>query len=335
MFKTFSALALAATLASVPSSALARNIVLANDDGLTSNVLALYHSLKQAGHDVIVAVPCHDQSGQGAALTIGQPLAPLTQACLNDAAQVGDPGAGPMTREGLPEGDFFYVEGTPVMALLYGLDVAGKARWNAAPDLVLSGPNEGQNVGAIVISSGTVSNAQIATLRGLPAIALSAGANSKGDNLDNPLSSQIAALSVELIAALESKAGEGRLLPQGVALNVNFPDEIDGAQWRITKIGTYNAYQVGFTQNMAEESTPVMRAMAEARGIELPPLPSVTFGFNTAAPTTEQENDESIVYRRHIAVSPMQAGYAFGAAGEDFFNWQLSDLIASAGTAAN
>ena len=311
-----------------PVSAEARNIVVSNDDGLTSNVVALYHALKEAGHDVIVSVPCRNQSGQGAALRIGMPLPPLTEPCLNNAAKVGDPAAGPMTRDDVPAGDFFYVDGTPIMALLYGLDVAGKARWNGAPDLVLSGPNEGQNVGSIAISSGTVSNAQFAALRGLPAIALSAGSNSEDADLTNPVSPEVARLSVELVAALEDKAGDGPLLPQGIALNVNFPDQPAGAAWRATRMGTYNTYAIGFTANMAEDASPTMRAMAEARGVQLPPLPGLSFDITAAAPAPGEENDEAYVYRTAIAVSPMQAGYAGDASAEATTAWQIGDLIA-------
>ncbi|MXO65905.1 5'/3'-nucleotidase SurE [Altericroceibacterium endophyticum] len=305
----------------------ARNIVLTNDDGLTSNVVALYHALKEAGHDVIVSVPCTNQSGMGAALSIGRPLAPLEQSCLNDAAQAGDPGAGPMTRDDLPADDFYYVNSTPVMSLLYGLDVLGMERWGGEPDLVLSGPNEGQNVGAIILSSGTVSNAQFAAVRGLPAIALSAGANSEGADLANPVSVQVAQRAVELVTALDNKAGDGALLPRGLALNVNFPDDLAGAQWRQTQIGTYNAYAIGFSDNMAETASPTMRAMAEARGIQVPPLPGLNFEMNETSPTADQQNDESVVYRQHIAVSPMQAGYAASPAGAATVDWQLSKLL--------
>lgn len=319
----------AAALALLSTQAQARNIVLTNDDGLTSNVVALYHALTDAGHDVLVSVPCSNQSGMGAALAIGRPLSLLAEACLNDAAQPGDPGAGQMTRHGLPAGDFHYVNGTPVMALLYGVDVVGMERWGTGPDLVLSGPNEGQNVGAIILSSGTVSNAQYAAVRGIPAIALSAGANTEGEDLANPISADVADRVLELVAALEDNAGEGPLLPEGLALNVNFPDDLDGAEWRLTQVGTYNAYKVGFTANMAESASPTMRAMAEARGMQVPPLPGLSFDINQDVPTTAQENDESVVYRRHIAVSPMQDGYAFPA-GAAVVNWQLDELLTEA-----
>lgn len=308
----FLTIAACALLAFAPQALLARTILISNDDGLTSNVVALHAALSEAGYDVVVSVPCTNQSGMGAALRIGRPLAPLTEPCLNDAARPGDPGAGAMTREGLQPGDFHYVDGTPVMALMHGIDVVAQQRWAGPPDLVLSGPNEGQNVGAIVLSSGTVSVAQFAALRGLPAIALSAGANTEGEDLSNPLSQGIAAATVELVAALEEKAGEdGRLLPRGLALNVNFPDWLDGAEWRITRIGSYNAYFVGFTQNMAESASETMKAMARARGVDVPPLPGVSFDFNTRPPRDGEGSDESVVYRRAIAVSPMQAGYEY------------------------
>lgn len=325
------ALLAASVLGLAPATVAARNIVLTNDDGLTSNVVALYEALKEAGHDVVVSVPCTNQSGQGAALGIARPIAPLRTACLNDAAQPGDPGAGPMTRAGLPSGDFHYVDGTPVAALLHGLDVIAKARWGKAPDLVLSGPNEGQNVGAIILSSGTVSAAQYAAVSGIPAIALSAGAGTESTSLDNPLSDEVARRTFELVAHLEARAGEGALLPVGLALNVNFPDELAGARWQLAGIGTYNAYKVGFTADMAASASPMMQMMAKSRGMEIPPLPGVSFDFNTAAPTVDQREDESVVYRKAIAVSPMQAGYAYPAGGALLSREALAALVPAQG----
>lgn len=327
MKKTAIAIAALALLAQ-PGLASAKNIVLANDDGLTSNVLALYKALKEDGHDVVVSVPCQNQSGMGAAILVGRPLTPLKQACLAGAAEAGAPAAGPMTREGLPEGDFFYVDGTPVMSMLYGVDVLGQQRWGKAPDLVLSGPNEGQNVGAIVLSSGTVSNAQYAAVRGIPAIALSAGARTVDEEgLDHPDSAKVAELSADLVEALADRAGEGQLLPAGIALNVNFPDTLDGAQWRLSRIGTYNAYDMRFTADMAASATPVMKAMAAERGMEIPSLPGLSFGMNSTEPTAAQGSDESIVYRGAIAVSPMQAGYAAGEAAEQAIADRLAGFL--------
>lgn len=320
--------ALAAAIVLPVAPAAARNIVLTNDDGLTSNVIALYRALKDAGHDVVVSVPCTNQSGMGAAVYFSRPLPALTAPCRNGAAAAGDPGAGPMTRGGLPTGDFHYVSGTPVMAMLYGLDIVGQKRWGKAPDLVLSGPNEGQNVGAIILGSGTVSNAQYAAVRGIPAIALSAGGNSTGtEALDNPVSRVVAARTIELVAQLDARAKGSPMLPAGMALNVNFPDSPAGSPWRLTRIGTYNAYIVRFSANMAKDATPTMIAMARQHGASLPELPGVALDMNAAEPSSDQRDDESVVYRSAIAVSPMRAGYDAGSAIDARLRKMLRGLI--------
>ena len=174
----------AAALVAAASPAFALNILVSNDDGLTSNTKALYETLKAAGHDVIVSVPCTGQSGRGAGIVMYStntivPDNDKTQieaegGCHNGAAPTGAPAVGKFTKPGFTGGDYYYVHGTPVMATMYGLDVVAAQRWGKAPDLLLSGPNIGRNAGPIVVSSGTVSNAQYAMMRGIPAIALSA-----------------------------------------------------------------------------------------------------------------------------------------------------------------
>jgi 5'-nucleotidase len=301
-------LMLAFALASAASPALAERILLTNDDGLTSNVKALHAALKADGHDVIVVVPCQGQSGMGAAVKFLRPLAPLAADCLNGAARKGDPGTGPMTREGFAA-DWFYVEGTPVMATLYGIDIAAKARWGRAPDLILSGPNEGQNVGVMIVSSGTVSNVQYGAMRGVPSVALSAGA-ATADNagLANPQSQAVAALSVELVRALKARTKDGPLLPRGIALNVNFPDKLEGARWRQSRVGSYEQYLIQFVPDISQSPA------GQAIGIRAP-LPGVTLDMNTTPPTAAQKDDETIVFRRDIAVSPIQIGYEPNRAG--------------------
>lgn len=286
------------------SPALARNIVLSNDDGLTSNIVALYKALKARGDDVIVSVPCTGQSGMGAAVKFLQPIGPLAQDCHNGAAPKGAPGVGPIEREGIPAADFHYVSGTPVMALLYGLDVLAQTRWGHAPDLVLSGPNEGQNLGGINISSGTVSIVQYASARGIPAIAFSAGIGTTGNqDLANPKSAKVAALSVQLIDTLAAQAGHKPLLPSGTSLNVNFPDDLANPKWEFTRSGSYAAYNVRFVADMSQSSA------ARAMGAGHSPLPGIVIDMNQARPTPAQQHDESVAIRRAITVSVMQQGY--------------------------
>lgn len=295
--KMLAALALLAPV----NSASARNIVIGNDDGLTANVKALYDALKAEGHDVIVAVPCQQGSGLGGAVRIMQPIASLKGDCANGAAKAGDPGAGPMTRAGLGD-DFFYVDGTPVMAMLYGLDVLAPERWGKAPDLVLSGPNIGRNAGPIVVSSGTVSNVQYAMMRGIPAIALSAGTNSASkDDLINPLSGEVAKRSLELVDLLDARAKDGPLLPAGTGLNVNFPDRPDGAHWKFARIGTFSDYDARFVADLPA-------AMGKAVTGQKP-MPGLYFTISDKAPAVEARGDEAAIARKDISVSALQIAY--------------------------
>ncbi|MGL5986986.1 MAG: 5'/3'-nucleotidase SurE [Burkholderiales bacterium] len=317
-------------LALISSPAFALNIVLSNDDGLTSNAKALYDALKAKGHDVIVSVPCTGQSGMGAAAKYLTPITPLstgtadktTGGCLNQAATAGAPGAGPMTRTGFTNGDWFYVNGTPVMATAYGLDVLAIKRWGKAPDVVLSGPNEGQNVGSIVNGSGTVSNAQFALSRGLPAIALSADTDTTDNtNLANPKSATVAQLSITLLEALQARAGKGGLLPAGVALNVNFPKDLSNPRWAFSRHGTFNEYNVRFVEKLSDDP------IAKSYGLGNVPYPGITIGPNTGTPTAGQAEDESVVYKSRIAVTVMQAGFEHRPQGQQWLRLRLRDLL--------
>jgi len=123
----------------------ALDILITNDDGLTANTRALYQALRSDGHQVMVSVPCHNQSGQGAALNFLRPVGPLTADCVGGIAQAGAPGVG----SDAGDSDLHYVDGTPVMALLYGLDLLAEPRWGRQPQLIISGPNEGNNTGLV------------------------------------------------------------------------------------------------------------------------------------------------------------------------------------------
>ncbi len=289
------AVLMAAWMACQPQSAAARKILLTNDDGLTSNVKATYEALTAAGHDVIVVVPCHDQSGMGAALRFySAQSGRLGRDCRNEASKVGEPGAGPMTRPGF-ERDYHYVDGTPVVAMLYGLDILAPARWRTPPDLVVSGPNEGRNAGPTIIASGTVSNAVFASGRGLPAIAISGGVGTSDDpSLAHPDSIRIANRLTELVTRLDSRSRGGRLLPEGMTLNINLPDRIEGAQWKITRIGSFAAYELGF-------ASPGNRSEGVLAGLTIKPT--------ERQPDAEQQNDEAAVSRQNISLSVMQTTF--------------------------
>jgi 5'-nucleotidase len=120
-----------------------REILLTNDDGIDSpGIRALYDALSEVGNVTTVA-PADDQSAVGRAMTYEVPV---------HEHELG-----------------YAVEGTPSDCV-----VAGLAELGPYPDIVVSGCNEGANIGAHILGrSGTVSAAVEAAFFGVPAIAAS------------------------------------------------------------------------------------------------------------------------------------------------------------------
>ena len=97
------------SLCTTPAFAL--NILLVNDDGLTSNIKALYDELKANGHNVLVSVPCSPQSGRGGAIVMyssttitadNDKQIAAENGCHNGAAPIGAPAAGTLPKRVIP-----------------------------------------------------------------------------------------------------------------------------------------------------------------------------------------------------------------------------------------
>ncbi|HEX3139039.1 MAG TPA: 5'/3'-nucleotidase SurE [Rhizobacter sp.] len=263
---------MAAALVALPASAL--NILLCNDDGITAaNVRALKQVLIAGGHSVAIAAPIDNQSGRGGYLNFLTPVPALTgnergAKALNLAA--GTAGVG----TDASDADVAYVNGTPVAACLYGIDVLSKKKWNALPELVISGPNEGNNTGAINTSSGTFNNLIYIINRNLPGLAASDFATAQVSWSTTLPSTHrafevadIVARLVDTLVANKSKAG-GLLMPEGVGLNVNIPDFSAGAgknlPYKFTKLGKATAYAPAFYEKLSDS------ALAVASGVNFP-----------------------------------------------------------------
>jgi 5'-nucleotidase len=128
--------------------------------------------------------------------------------------------------------------------------------------------------------------------------------------LDNTQSPIIAAKSADLVRALDVASKGGRMLPAELALNINFPNEAAGTKFCASEIGTYNAYTLNFSENMAASASPQMKEMAQTYKMDIPALPGLLLGQNPTKPSAGQLQDESFLHLTCIAVSPMQAGYA-------------------------
>ncbi len=121
-------------------------ILLSNDDGYFAPGLAALHEALAPLGEITVVAPERDRSGASNSLTLDRPLS------LHRASN-----------------GYFYVNGTPTdcvhMAVTGLLDVE--------PDIVVSGINNGSNMGDDTLYSGTVAAATEGYLLGVPAIAVS------------------------------------------------------------------------------------------------------------------------------------------------------------------
>ncbi|QYG92427.1 5'/3'-nucleotidase SurE [Iamia sp. SCSIO 61187] len=126
------------------------SIVVTNDDGYdAAGIDAVVEALVAEGHEVEVVAPLEQQSGTGGTYTEGAVESQEVQTASGH--------------------DALAVDGFPSDSVRVALD-----ELELTPDLVVSGINEGQNVGGLVDVSGTIGAARAAVARGVPALALSA-----------------------------------------------------------------------------------------------------------------------------------------------------------------
>lgn len=196
---------------------LALDILLTNDDGYTAvGIQTLEAALQAAGHNVIMVAPFGERSGSSAAINLA-PVSPM---------QVGAQDYALYTLDELITGDRAPLPATPATCVLFGLSVT---LGGVAPDLVVSGTNVGANVGTATPFSGTVGATTAGLAAGVPSIAFSSDPPDVDES--DPAFAQhfanVADFAVSLIAQLETKPGalanEPGLLPDGIALNVNYP----------------------------------------------------------------------------------------------------------------
>lgn len=187
-------------------------ILIANDDGyLAPGLAALVKACEGLGQIDVIA-PEQNASGTSNALTLGRPLSVYTAA-----------------------NGFRYVNGTPsdcVHVALTGL-------LDYRPDLVLSGINNGANMGDDTLYSGTVAAATEGFLFGIPSIAFSQADKGWGEL---EATAQAARAIVEQVIA----GGLGHPF----LLNVNIPNRADAASLprRITRLGRRHASEAVIRQ---------------------------------------------------------------------------------------
>ena len=189
-------------------------ILICNDDGYqASGIVALYEALKTVA-DVEVVAPEHNNSAKSNALTLHSPM--YVQTAANG---------------------FRYINGTPADCV----HIALTGLLGYRPDLVVSGINNGANMGDDTIYSGTVGAAMEAYLFGIPALALSQ--TEKGWGCIDVAAQQARNLVKQLMPSLEAVAqGAQPTIPPWL-LNVNIPnlpaDQLQG--FKVCRLGRRHA----------------------------------------------------------------------------------------------
>jgi len=210
-------------------------ILLSNDDGIDSpGIWALVEKLYDLG-DLVVSAPETQQSGAGCSIPINATgrIIPRVKTINGNTLTI------------------YGVDGSPVQAVQHGaIEFADRM-----PDLVVSGINYGENIGASILVSGTVGAALEAAILGIPAIAISQQVSaalyfSQDTSVDFSAAAEIARYFAQDVLA--------KGLPDGVdVLKIDVPtDATLQTPWRITRASRFKRYRM----------SPPKRATPDAEG---------------------------------------------------------------------
>ena len=203
-------------------------ILICNDDGYQApGIVALYDALKAVA-DVEVVAPEINNSAKSNALTLHSPLYVHTAA-----------------------NGFRFVNGTPADCV----HIALTGLLGYRPDMVVSGINNGANMGDDTIYSGTVGAAMEGYLFGIPALAFSQ--TEKGWAYIEVAARRARELVLQLATSLEVRP-EGQMPTQAPwLLNVNIPnlpdEQIKGV--KVARLGRRHAAERVITQTSPRGET--------------------------------------------------------------------------------
>jgi 5'-nucleotidase len=186
-------------------------VLCSNDDGVDAPYLTALVALIEPFADVLVVAPERQRSAASHAITLHKPLR-LTEIAPRRYA----------------------LSGTPVDCVYLGI----LKLCDRPPAVVVSGVNDGYNLGSDVFYSGTVAAAVEGALRGAAGIACSLAP--RADHPDHAIR----------FAAAVVRAAVGEPLPPGTVLNVNMPGTgNDDYQWTVLGRRLY-------TDDVSERSDP-------------------------------------------------------------------------------
>ncbi|EKM52611.1 uncharacterized protein PHACADRAFT_149424 [Phanerochaete carnosa HHB-10118-sp] len=212
-------------LASLAVVAQCQNILLTNDDGwATAQIRAQNDALEAAGFNVILSAPTENESGTSSDTA---PPTPLTEPCEFDTCPTGSPAEGFNTSD--PR--LNWVNSFPVDAVRFGIQTLSPQFFGGPPEFVVSGPNVGNNLGEVILGSGTVGAACEAAKEGIPSTAFSGASTSQvsfttletsPDSTATLAALAYSQLTVTFVEALLASPAQP-IVPVNTTININFP----------------------------------------------------------------------------------------------------------------
>ncbi len=167
-------------------------ILVTNDDGITAKGIRLLIETAKHFGDVLVVAPDSAQSAKSHSITQNVPISFEKIASENGYEE-------------------YSCSGTPVDCVKIAMHEISERK----PDFLLSGINHGSNTSISVIYSGTMAAAIEGSFHSIPSIGFSAGNFEPDADFSNTIP------FIKKIIKTVIKEG----LPQGVCLNVNFPNK--------------------------------------------------------------------------------------------------------------
>lgn len=263
-------------------------LLISNDDGISAlGVRTLANTLAEVGHEVTVVCPDRERSATGHGLTLHQPIrAEIIESIFHPSIKA------------------WACSGTPS-------DCVKLALWallDSPPALVLSGINQGANLGTEILYSGTVSAAMEGIIEGIPSIALSLASHTSKDFQP---AANFAKILVEQITA--------KPLPDLMLLNVNIPpvswSDIAGAT--ITRQGIRRYVDV-FDKRVDPRGKTyywltgeVLEDIEPPKGLNLPEHIPI---------------DVHVIRENYISITPLQYNLTYGNGLEQLQEWKLPEV---------
>ncbi|MBD2254920.1 5'/3'-nucleotidase SurE [Nostoc parmelioides] len=260
-------------------------LLISNDDGISAlGIRTLANALAEAGHDVTVVCPDRERSATGHGLTLHQPIrAEIVESIFHPAIKA------------------WACDGTPS-------DCVKLALWallDSPPDLVLSGINQGANLGTEILYSGTVSAAMEGMIEGIPSIAFSLTSHISRNFQP---AAKFATILVEQLAA--------KPIPDLMLLNVNIPpvewEEITGV--KLTRQGVRRYVDVFDKRTDPRGKTyywltgEVLEEVEPPEGLNLPQNVPI---------------DVHAVKDNYISITPLQYNLTYANALDKLSNWNF------------